>query len=188
MQSIEYKIVRKFNLKHTYIYIKSDSTIEVRTNLTTRKKYIEEFVFRKSNWIQKKLELIKSTKVLDDTKFYLFGELCDRKDFEFSLLEEFYKQKAKEVIDPLVEKWSYIMNLYPTHVGYRNNKTRWGSCSGKNRLSFNTNLAKMHPDFIEYVVVHELAHIKHKNHSHEFWDHVKEFLPDYKKRQSIKLT
>ncbi len=185
MSNIEYKIIRKFKLKHTYIHIKSDASIEVRTNLTTRVKYIDDFIARKSSWIKKKQSLVKNTEIIDDTKFYLFGKLCEKKDFDLNDLDNFYKQKAKEAIDPLVGKWSKKMELFPTHVSYRNNRTRWGSCSSKNRLSFNTNLAKMHPDFIEYVVVHEIAHIKHKNHSNDFWQHVKIYLPDFRRRKNL---
>jgi predicted metal-dependent hydrolase len=77
------------------------------------------------------------------------------------------------------------MQLFYTHVGFRKTKSRWGSCSHKNSLSFSTNLAKTDPHFIEYVVVHELAHIKHKNHSKEFWNEVEKFLPDYKIRKKL---
>jgi len=95
------------------------------------------------------------------------------------------KQKAKELIDPLVEKWSQKMGVTPISVGYRYNKSRWGSCSAKNRLNFNTKLAMMNEDFVEYVVVHELAHIRHKNHSKDFWDEVREYLPDFKERKKF---
>ena len=61
-------------------------------------------------------------------------------------------------------------------------KSKWGSCSVKNSLIFNYYLAKLPEDIIEYVVVHELAHIKHKNHQKEFWDLVSKFIPDYKER------
>ena len=96
------------------------------------------------------------------------------------LVNMFYKEKAIEQITPLVEKWSKEMNLIPTHVGYRKAKTRWGSCSGRDRISFNYYLMKLSDDCIEYVVVHELAHIKHKNHSADFWGLVKKYLSDYK--------
>jgi predicted metal-dependent hydrolase len=74
------------------------------------------------------------------------------------------------------------MNLHPSRVSFRFNKTRWGSCSYKNSIVFNYYLAKLPEDVIEYVVVHELAHIKHKNHQKNFWALVGEFLPDFKNR------
>jgi predicted metal-dependent hydrolase len=75
------------------------------------------------------------------------------------------------------------MNLSPEHISYRKAKKRWGSCSPENRISFNFHLVKMPTDLIEYVVVHELSHIKYKNHSKEFWDLVGKFMNDYIERE-----
>jgi len=185
--SIEYTIIRKFRLKHTYIQIKPDATIQIKTNYTTSTKRIEEFITKKERWIKEKLSLIEDRRV-DDDKFFLFGNLYSKKEYEIITdddLNKFYRQKAKESISPLINYWSEKMKLYPSQVGYRNNRSRWGSCNHKNHISFNTNLAKMHPHFIEYVVVHELAHIKHKNHSKEFWAEVEKYLPDYKTRKKL---
>ena len=96
------------------------------------------------------------------------------------VIDNFYKQKAIEKITPLVEKWSKEMELTPSYVGFRKAKTRWGSCSGRDRISFNYYLMKMSISCIEYVVVHELAHIEHKNHSASFWGLVQTYLEDYK--------
>ncbi len=185
---VTYTIIRKFRLKHTYIHVRSDASVEIRTSLTTSKKSIEAFVERKSSWIKKKQVLFQNRKPIEIDKFYLLGVLYEKVDYKITSdkrLDTLYRQKAIETIEPMVQIWSKKMQLFPIHVGYRKNKTRWGSCSGKNRLSFNTNLAKMHPDFIEYVVVHELAHIKHKNHSKSFWNEVEKFIPDYKNRKKL---
>jgi len=101
----------------------------------------------------------------------------------FGAMDNFYKQKAVENIIPLVEKWSQEMSLKPAHVGFRKAKTRWGSCSSRNRISFNYYLMKLPLSLVEYVVVHELAHIKQHNHSKEFWKVVYKYLPDYKERE-----
>ena len=185
---ITYTIIRKFRLKHTYIHVKPDASVEIKTSLTTSKKSIEAFVERKSSWIRKKQAFFQNRHTVEKEKFHLFGEIVDKKDYEIKsdeALNILYRQKSIETITPLVHMWSEKMQLFPSAVGYRNNKTRWGSCNSKNRLSFNTNLAKMHPHFIEYVVVHELAHIKHKNHSKDFWLEVEKFLPDYKNRKKL---
>jgi predicted metal-dependent hydrolase len=85
----------------------------------------------------------------------------------------------------MVEKYSNIMNLYPSSINYRKNKRTWGSCSHKNDLKFNTQLCKFPKSVAEYVVIHELAHIKHKNHSRKFWDLVSIYCPDYKQRENL---
>ena len=77
------------------------------------------------------------------------------------------------------------MSLYPSNLKFRNNKGRWGSCSYKNSISLNINLMKFPLSVIEYVIIHELAHIKHKNHSKFFWDLVEVFCPKYKDEEVL---
>ena len=160
---ITFTLTKKLSQKHSYIRIKADNSVHVSTNTFTSEKSIRSFVTQKASWIRKQQEKIAKRTYHDSAS----------------------KEETAAIVLPLVEKWSAIMMLYPTHVGFRHNRTRWGSCSGKNRLNFNTRLATMHPDFVEYVVVHELAHIKHKNHSKDFWAEVEKFLPDYKRRKKL---
>ncbi len=160
---ISFSLTKRFSQKHSYIRVKRDGSVHVSTNTFTREKTILDFVEKKSPWIKKQQALLSKVTYHDSAT----------------------KEEAKALILPLVEKWAAIMIVTPTFIGFRKNRTRWGSCSGKNRLNFNTRLAKMHPDFVEYVVVHELAHIRHKNHSKDFWAEVEKFLPDYKTRQTL---
>jgi len=96
-----------------------------------------------------------------------------------ALLQNHYKTHAPEHLLPRVEYWAAIMGLHPTHVGFRRARTRWGSCSSRNRLSLNTYLMMLPDPLIDYVVVHELAHIQQKNHSKAFWSLVSQYLPDH---------
>jgi predicted metal-dependent hydrolase len=70
------------------------------------------------------------------------------------------------------------MNLAPRRIGVRNQRRRWGSCSGHGALSFNWRLIMAPPEVLDYVVVHELAHLAHPNHSRAFWDLVRRHYPD----------
>ena len=72
------------------------------------------------------------------------------------------------------------MDLYPTSISYRKNKRTWGSCNFKNGLNFNILLMKFPLEIMQYVVIHELSHIKHKNHSKNFWNLVEKYCPNYK--------
>ncbi len=162
-QEITFTLKKRLRQKHSYIRVKPDGSVLVTTGMLTPRHTIFAFIESKKEWIQKQQERSTNTPYHDSPS----------------------KEEAKATILPLVEKWSAIMMLTPTFVGFRKNRTRWGSCSGKNRLNFNTHLATMHPDFVEYVVVHELAHIRHKNHSKDFWAEVEKFLPDYKERQKL---
>ncbi|SFV56842.1 Putative predicted metal-dependent hydrolase [hydrothermal vent metagenome] len=107
--------------------------------------------------------------------FYQYNEILFRKH-----IDRFYKKEAEQFLPALVAKYAQQMQLFPKKIQFRKTKRQWGSCSGKNVLSFNTMLMKLPPNVIEYVVVHELAHIEHKHHQKSFWDLVGDHIPDYK--------
>jgi len=103
------------------------------------------------------------------------------------VIDRFYREKVEEKIAKLVRKYSDIMKLYPGYVGFRKSKTKWGSCSERNRITFNPEVIKLSSSLIEYVVIHELAHIAYKNHSKDFWNVVKKHMSDYRAKEEILL-
>lgn len=96
------------------------------------------------------------------------------------LLEQFLRQKAEEHIQPMLEEYREKMDVDYEGVAYRNQRTLWGSCSAKENLSFNWRLVMSPEEVMEYVVVHELAHLKERNHTKQFWRIVKEHHENYK--------
>lgn len=94
----------------------------------------------------------------------------------FQILKKSYKEVAKKLIGQRVEFYSEKMKLYPKSVGFRSQKSIWGSCSPENKISLNCKLIVAPLGVIDYVVVHELAHIKHKNHSKRFWALVDKYV------------
>ena len=117
----------------------------------------------------------------DGGKFTLFYHTYDERLFQIHF-DKIYKNKAQEHIPSHVDFWAEKMGLSPTNLRFRKTKRQWGSCSGKNVLSFNTMMMKLPHDVIEYIIIHELAHIKHKHHKKDFWQLVEQHLPDYKKK------
>lgn len=95
------------------------------------------------------------------------------------------RKRALDILPKKVEYYSEIMGVKPTAVKINSAKKRYGSCSGKNSINFSLYLMDKDECFIDYVVVHELAHIKYHNHSKEFYVFIEKYLPDYKER--IKL-
>jgi predicted metal-dependent hydrolase len=95
------------------------------------------------------------------------------------LFVEWYREKAREHIEERVCYYCEILKLYPGRVRIGNAKSRWGACSPDNHLSFTWRLIMAPCSVIDYVVIHELAHIKEKNHSNRFWNLLERAVPDY---------
>lgn len=127
---------------------------------------------------------------LSKTQFVFKGELLSITSKSDELALRAIKRHYKKVLEPLVydcvRYYSTRYNLYPKKLHFRATKRQWGSCSYNDNLSFNIMLAKAPKECIEYVVAHELCHIRHKNHSKDFWDLLGLLMPDYKQR-ALKL-
>jgi len=108
------------------------------------------------------------------------GRIYTKSEFNIDDIDKFYKDEAKNIILPIIENYSKIMNVQINKISFRKNKSRWGSCSSKNNISLNSNLVKIPIELIKYVVVHELSHIRHKNHKKPFWDECEKYMPNCK--------
>ena len=97
-------------------------------------------------------------------------------------IDRWYRREARSRIEAAVERESERLGLYPTKVTIRDQRTRWGSCSTSGTLSFNWRLVIGPVEALDYVVVHELIHLRHHNHSRNFWDALTEAMPDWKPR------
>lgn len=95
-------------------------------------------------------------------------------------LENWYIKKAREIITERLELFSSIIGVKVNNVRLKNQKTRWGSCSRKGNLNFNWKLVMAPTVIVDYVIVHELCHIKQMNHSPQFWLLVENQISDYK--------
>jgi len=117
-----------------------------------------------------------------DFLLLLTAKRPDREELR-ELYEKFYRRHAPERLTPLVEAWSKKTGLVPTRVSYRKNRSLWGSCSARNALSLNTRLLTCPIPLQEYVVLHELCHIRQKNHSPAFWKLVGGWMPDWREHR-----
>ncbi len=95
-------------------------------------------------------------------------------------LEKRYRNAARQQFESRVSYYHRITGGNYTSVTVRDQKTRWGSCSSRGTLSFNYRLIFAPPVILDYVVVHELCHLTHMNHSKDFWDMVASVMPEYK--------
>ena len=95
------------------------------------------------------------------------------------------RQKARDILPGRVAHYAGRMGVTPTGVKITGAKTRFGSCSAKNSLCFSLYLMAYPDAAVDYVVVHELAHIRHKNHSPAFYAEVARVMPDYRERRKL---
>jgi predicted metal-dependent hydrolase len=136
-----------------------------------------------------KLKKIKINKIDDKIELSLPSGLNITKDLTEikNALILWYKEQAKTIITQRIKKLADEMQLNPVKITIRQQKTRWGSCSSKGNININWKLVMMPVSVLDYVLVHELAHLKVLNHSKSFWKLVETYLPDFKvRRQSLK--
>lgn len=167
------------NRKSLGIQIKEDASIHVRAPYFVRKRDVEAFVVEKKDWIYKHFMDI-SAKVSERTKQSPAGELTPAMEKQIRLLEKRFRKAAKEYFPRRCAELQKLTGGYYTKITIRNQKTRWGSCSQTGTLSFNYRLMMAEPAVIDYVIIHELCHLTHMNHSKAFWDKVAGIMPDYK--------
>jgi predicted metal-dependent hydrolase len=94
-------------------------------------------------------------------------------------LEQWYRTEAARLITERADRWSLQIGIGYRRIGIRGQKTRWGSCSRKKNLSFNWKLIMAPETVVEYVVIHELLHLKEMNHSKKFWELVARYCPGW---------
>lgn len=117
---------------------------------------------------------------------YFYPESWDlkpKKETAFLLkkhLMNFYHEKAINHLNQRLRILSKLTGLYPKRVSYRNQKTRWGSCTSVGNINLNWKLVAFEPDLIDYVIIHELCHLIHPNHSRRFWSLVSSHCPNFK--------
>ena len=98
-------------------------------------------------------------------------------------LEGWYRQQAQAYIEQRVSYWAGVMNAQSSAIKVRSYRRKWGCCSSRGELRFNWLLIMAPPEIIDYVVIHELSHLKHMNHSARFWQRVATYCKDYKQAQ-----
>lgn len=157
-KEITYKIQKK-KIKNLYIQIQNGEVI-VKVPHRMKENAIQEFVQKKAKWIAENLKKEKQKPQ-----------------------EEITPQKIenlKNTIQMAIQKYTNQLKVYPNKIRIKNIKYAWGSCSSNRNITINAKLANKSKEAIEYVVLHELCHLKEMNHSKKFWDLVEGCMSDYK--------
>ncbi len=164
-EKIQYKII-KSKIKNLYIHIKNGE-VTVRIPARISKKRAKEFVEKKAEWILEKVKE-QQNQIQKEEK-----------------IEEQDIQRLAKIVEEQIKKYSEKLQIKPNKVRIRNINYAWGSCSSRKNITINNKLAKKEEKVIEYVVLHEMCHLIHMNHSKEFWKLVEKNMPEYKKYKNI---
>ena len=187
------------------ISINESAELIVRAPNRISDQKIQDFINEKENWITKNQSVIKARAedtAKDKNMLLYLGTLFplktdnDAKKISFNgeeflaglqnkektnkSLKTWYKNKFKEVAVPRLFYFAEKHNLQVNQVRIKEQKTLWGSCSSRNNINLNFLLIMAPLKVIDYVIIHELAHTIHKNHSVNFWNAVEEIMPNYK--------
>lgn len=195
------------------LVVKPDGSLEVRAPKWVSETQILNFLEKQQDWIEKRLQEIseqpKAEPLKEGSFIYLFGErfklqlhigsgnsiikegkcclyVANNSEVEIKqALIAFYKEQAKKTLPPLLEHWAHVMNEPHTKLTITSAKTRWGSCKASERhIRLSYRLMLVPEEAQEYIVIHELAHLKHMDHSSNFWARVAEFYPEYKTQEA----
>ena len=128
-----------------------------------------------------KLNIVNSSKEKVELKENKINVYLKRKNTSIkSLLEIWYRANGLKVITRKINYYNFLIGVKPNSINLRSFKKRWGSCNSKGDIAFNWRLLMAPNSVINYVVIHELCHLIHFNHSKNFWKTVKYFHPNYK--------
>lgn len=163
--------IKRSGRKTLALEITPEAQVLVRAPLKVSPAEIQRFVLAHEAWVGKHLSQAQ-------TRLQARPTLSDAE-------QEVLRKRAKAHIPPRVEYYAAIMGLSPAGVTITGATKRFGSCSAKNHLCFSLFLMRYPDDAIDYVVVHELAHIRHKNHGKAFYACVASVLPDYFQRKKL---
>ena len=167
---MEVRVIRS-RRRTVSLEIQRDLSVLIRAPLGMPEEEISRFLERHRDWLARHLEEARA---------------CQARHPEPSPEQaEALIRRAKEILPGKVAHYAAEMGLYPTGITITGARTRFGSCSPKNRLCFSWRLMDYPEEAIDYVVVHELAHIRHKNHGPQFHALVASVLPDHRERRAL---
>ncbi len=218
MQNNKIERIIRSRRKTLAIEVTRDARLIVRAPAKATLEEINRFVKRKHQWVQEKqriarerLQKMAPKQFVDGEEFLFLGNtyrlsivddnsnpLSFDREFRLSrahlhharqLFVDWYKEQAYKKIRERLDRYSVVSDIQFKKFTISNAQKRWGSCSSRGNLHFSWRLIMAALSVVDYVVVHELVHIREQNHSAKFWKKVELLLPDYRSnRQWLKLN
>lgn len=172
-KTVQYSVRTSARTQRMRVAVYADGEIVVTRPAGVSVEKLRAFVESKKHWISNKL---------DQRKHPAIQELSEGGNEHFLQ----HKSEAEALVAGKLDKWSSQLGLIHQGFKIKKHKSRWGSCTANNRLSFNYKILFLPSDIQDYVIVHELCHTVRKDHSKNFWALVSKSLPEYGKLR-IKL-
>ena len=164
-ENINYTLKTSIRAKKMRLAIYNNGSIIITRPYFLSRKKVEKFIIEKENWIISKINYFKQ-----------FKNKPSKYNYQSYLK---YKNKALNFVKERIEYFNENDDFEFNNITIRNQKTRWGSCSSKKNLNFNYKIILLPKNIADYIIVHELCHLKELNHSKNFWNLVGEIIPDY---------
>ncbi|NMC36639.1 M48 family metallopeptidase [Candidatus Beckwithbacteria bacterium] len=200
---MNYKVRKSKRAKNISISIR-DGEVVVTKPWYAPNFLVDQVVKKHQDWIVKNLAKQNTSKTSKNTIYYLgkvyrvlfnpgrlsinyveneaqisaYNEMAAKRS-----LKEWHRNEARKAINLSVKSFSKAMEVNVMVVRLKDQSSRWGSCSSASNLNFSWRLILTPPEVLNYVVIHELAHLTHMNHSRKFWDLVEKFDPDYREHR-----
>nr|WP_321318961.1 SprT family zinc-dependent metalloprotease [uncultured Campylobacter sp.] len=187
-------------VKYLRLKVGQSGEISLSIPLRTKENHILEFLEKNLEWLRKtsaKIKAKNSAKNENQVEFlgHSYELIIDKKYSGVSIqlfsikaaskadFRRFCDQKAKEILNASIARFAPLIARPINHISFKHMRTRWGSCNkAKGYINLNLDLITKKKEFIEYVVLHELAHLVHANHSKDFYALISKHMPDYKAR------
>lgn len=162
------KLERRFETDYSFPYLGTERLVEMSSGKKIRIVYEDDRI---------KIQTPDFSSLRQDYDAQENKEILEKLRTE---LKKWYKKKGKEYLSRRVEHFQNIIGVTVTDVSIKSRKSQWGSCDSNGCLTFSWRLVMAKPEAIDYVVIHELCHRKHMDHSKAFWNEVMKYMPDYK--------
>ena len=162
------KLVRRFETDYSFPYLGEECLVEMQSAKKTNIAYEDGKIVIKTPFC----EFLKNNYEADENKKAIEKLQSD--------LKKWYKNQAYAYVSKRVEHYQNIIGVTVTDVSIKSRKRQWGSCDSNGCLTFSWRLVMARPEAIDYVVIHELCHRKHMDHSRDFWNLVQKYMPDFK--------
>ena len=201
MKFYEFEIKEsKKAVKYLRLKVEQSGEISLSIPLRTKENHILEFLEKNLEWLRKTSAKIKAKNsaknenqveflggsyelIIDKNTSGVSIELFSIKAASKADFRRFCDEKAKELLNASIARFAPLIARPINHISFKHMRTRWGSCNkAKGYINLNLDLITKKKEFIEYVVLHELAHLVHANHSKDFYALISKHMPDYKAR------